>query len=671
MSSAPAFCVIVSPLGVISMAKGEHRGYRDRVFEAVSRVTADDGTVLFSVERAERYIEQNKRGITRANIALHDKDTYTLDDCTNPDERTDLDGAIVPYGSQPWLAEDDELRAYLAERERQKQAENPHLMRGRFGELKPVHIHFAVELKHPRSYAQIAKELGLPVQCIQKPTARLPKWMVKRGMRFDALAAYASHQDPIQQAKGKHAYDFSEMKTYGFDYAEMLDNYMNAREQNKASGMKKAEVDDLRNRVAAGELTPREIKEQYGWAFYDDHQKKFKAAYNEFIASDAFVMEGRQNVLIAPSLEFVDAGGEAGGLGKTGLAKAFANGIHPELPETRYRYHEITDMQVMWDRYEWQPVVIVDDVRGNFAQEIGVQKFLTMTDPHPGKGAYNVKFGDTIVVCSTLIYTSSKPLTVFLDGLSGEYTRRDGSVNEAEARSQVYRRFAIVVEMAPDKVEVLVNYGVWTGTETTDNVLFYVPIGRIHTDVAHLLKTYSGDALAKVLEPTLRTMLDASAALWAMQAQRESDAAKIDAADIPLLEVLSPEEGVAAIKAQRHAMAAAEVEDYKEYLRTYFLNSRWNNPELEYTGKSYPPLDYETWQAAGRPMKLVPRSSKDPIAGLWVGKSGSANTVQTLGCVHRDHSPMRLLSDMPFPDVDAMLAAYAAEAEATLDEGEE
>ena len=503
------------------MARGEHKSYRNTVCEIQTRLYDDDGNQIFDPATFERFVEANARGIVRACYRIHAKDTYTLDDCYR-DPKTDQPLEKPADGAPPEWARDEEG--------------DPHYVgKGYLGDRKPIHFHGPIEFTNARSYEALAKQFGFKdSRCIQKPTGRYEGELY--GHKFDGMATYVTHKADDQQAMGKHLYSDDEVWTYNYDYTTETAEYLRLRAKASVKRMKKAEIDMYINKVHDGEMSIAEVRSKFGYAFYHDHKRAFDDARSEYLMSDDFSVPMRTSIYIGPTDEYAKSHPkQAGGLGKTQLAKRIAMGLSPETPQQHDSFHKVVDLKVSFDRYIEQPTIIFSESRpGGFMGVLGREKTFAILDPHPDKDAVNVKYGDKVLVNRFNIVEGIQPWKVFLDGLAGAYVDRNGEHHEAEAITQAYRRFALVIGLTPTTFDLYGNKGVFTGDDSQLTTFMHLAHGNVN--VAYLMRTYGGEALAEVFKPIVKAVVDAVNKLVAMQAARHESIDEIVEDDVPILE---------------------------------------------------------------------------------------------------------------------------------------
>ncbi len=492
------------------------KSYKSRVCEVRLWCYDSDGKPTDAVERAEAYIEGHYGlDVVRASLALHDRDTY-----------------------QKW----QEIEADKRE---------PGQNRVKAGKPVPAHVHLALEHNNQKLYSAIGKQIGLREgDTVQRPKAKYDQ--------FEAISAYSSHQDPVQIALGKHPYAFDSIKTWGFDYEGLFKGYMAKKRRRRRKEERKAELSALVQDVYEGRKTKQDIIDEYGFDYYATHEKKFNRARTEFLRSDAFAQKGRLGVAVLPDKSLIDAGVNPSGVGKTALSREIAMRAYPGL-QTIQTYHEITDQSVAFDEYDEQPVLIMEEVRGDLAASMGRGKFFALTDPHPGKGAFGIKFGHAVVVSELLIINGIDPHEKLFSALAGEYTDRFGREHEAEAPGQVRRRFPLVVSLGYQQVRVLANKAVFLRTDDPNDVFRYIEVANIAADVPRIIQGYEGEALRYALGGLLDAVIAYIDVYWAMQINRESDPSNVPDEVLPVVRVRSLED-VAREEAESLAEAHFEAE---------------------------------------------------------------------------------------------------------------
>ena len=91
-----------------------------------------------------------------------------------------------------------------------------------------------------------------------------------------------------------------------------------------------------------------------------------------------------------------------------------------------------------------------------------------MLEPYPTQadGRVDIKYGSTRLINAINIFDCVMEPNAWLDGLAGEYEKKDGTFVRSEDRqkAQVYRRFPITFWIVEDNYTIRVNKGVLEGT---------------------------------------------------------------------------------------------------------------------------------------------------------------------------------------------------------------
>lgn len=170
-----------------------------RWVEIVSRLTSDDGVVLFDIDNAMEVIQQKEKVIDDYCYVIHDRDTYEEDSETH------------------------------------KQ-----------GDLKPAHVHLLIKFKknQPQKLGYIAQWFGIPENFINS-----------RGKDWESACLYLTHTN----APDKFQYAASDV-TSSFDYEEFVEEYLaeqNDGEENapkKGKTKKEPEIDKYIKKILSGEI---------------------------------------------------------------------------------------------------------------------------------------------------------------------------------------------------------------------------------------------------------------------------------------------------------------------------------------------------------------------------------------------------------------------------------
>ena len=433
----------------IAEEKQSDEPQKTRVWEITSHVKDENGDDLFTPEVIETYLSTYANHIKRWCWVKHDRDVYTEEDLEK-----------LPAEKRKEIAE-------------------------KIGTTKPAHIHLVVQYYNPVYSSAIAKDIGLPEQYVQKAKA-------KRN-QFIAIAAYFTHEDEEQQKKGKAKYSYEEIHTSNnFDLPSEVAIYFKHRKLYKSTYMPKFEVNGLIEQVAAGELSFKDIKEAYGFAFFLEHEQKFLKAYREYVKT-AHEMQPRINIFIeGPS-----------GRGKSSLAIMLAKYLYTEKTEEEACF-VAGKRGVRFDDYVYQPVVVWDDVRfKDLRQEFGIEGMLNLLEIYPKKVNYNIKYGGVILINQVNIFTGIEDHVTFLDGLMSACKDRfgeDEGEEDSKQKKQAYRRMAMVLSVYPTYFEVKLNQGLFQQGEYTD----FKTYARVKLDIFSMNKHYTGDAKEEMIRDALK-----------------------------------------------------------------------------------------------------------------------------------------------------------------------
>ena len=360
---------------------------KSRVWEIQSYTKDIDGNTIFTTEMVKRYLADHEIDIVRWCWVVHNRDVFTEAD---------------------WI----------------HAAEDRRVLSAKLGDPKPEHIHLVVQYQNPVHCSAIAKDICLPVRQIQKAKA-------KRN-QFVAIAAYFTHEDKKQRDYGKTRYTDSEIHySKNFDFRTEVSAYFAHRKSFENAYMSKVKINELIEQVVSGQVSIRDIKQNYGFAFFLENEQKFVRAYREYIKT-VYEMQPRLNIFIeGPS-----------GRGKSSLATMLARYLYSDLTESE-AYFVAGKKGVRFDDYSYQPVIVWDDVRsGEMLEDFGREGMLNLLEIHPKKVNYNIKYGGVILINQVNIFTGIETHQEFLDGLMGEYRDKSGRKHQKEAEEkseQAYR----------------------------------------------------------------------------------------------------------------------------------------------------------------------------------------------------------------------------------------
>ena len=433
---------------------------RSRVWEIQSQCV-HDGKDIWTPDIVERFVEELKqdRGTHRkSNLihyawCLHDKDTYGEIEFADP---------FIP--GVPQHVDKDAH--------------------------KPDHIHLAVQFENAVSNVSLAKRANLPIGCIRKPEAIYNQFM--------AITTYLTHMRAEEQAKGKHRYDDDEVHC-DFNYKEAVDKYLVDKDkyQRLKNRSPRAIADKMINDLEAGEIdlegAKRRAKTISGYALFLRYEKEFRQARMEYIKR-GYQMRPRINIYIYG----------AAGTGKSTLSQRLARALFPQYEDYEC-YFTVGAAGVRFDDYEYQPVIIWEDVRGEeLLKEYKREGILNLMEPNPKKRSYSIKFGKVTLTHQVNIFTGPEEDTKFVAALMAEYKDGGQVIAEDKDKEQLLRRLPIVIRLTRNELSVFSNSRIFANPPTqTSEYSVYAQL--TNCNIADLNRFFASDALdeafASITEP--------------------------------------------------------------------------------------------------------------------------------------------------------------------------
>ncbi len=388
----------------------EKKVKKARVMRCSIKTHNAQGEEVFNLETAVAICEKYK-SIKRYAIILHDKCVYTSKD-------------VVLYN--------------------RRHPENPRQV----GDHKDNHIHIVLELGTSQYVDMVAGWFDIPANLMYVASGK--------GAFLDCVE-YLTHEHPKQQELGKTLYPDEEVIA-NFDFRKALSERHQKREKYGRDDVSLKDM--LRYEVAFNGMTLKQVREQYPFEYMADFEKlkKLQSDYNFNRPTPPY----RLNIYI---------GGPNGGIGKGLFGKAFAKKmVDPcDLMDDEDVYFSVTK-KTGFNKYRGQPVLLWEDFRAfellDFFGDRG--ELFNYLNPYPaaGSGQADVKF-DTIRLTNCInIFDSIQEPEVWLDGLAGEYTRKDGTHIESELgqKEQSYRRFPLAFWIIDDSYRIYINKGFLEGT---------------------------------------------------------------------------------------------------------------------------------------------------------------------------------------------------------------
>lgn len=317
---------------------------------------------------------------------------------------------------------------------------------------KPKHIHVVITTgKTPTPISRIADILSLTNE-----TAKIPEnciQIVKGRGGFEDACVYLTHIDERQQALGKYEYDSTKVIS-SFDYDLLVDNYYRSK---KKYGILLTGKNELRMKVMEEGMTLRQAQ-MYAPLQYAEDIDKLKKLRSIYLENQ-----------VPPSVRVTFYLCGKGGCGKDTMARGLARALAGTDVKEADPFFIVGANKVSFDGYDGEPVIIWSDRRAvDLITQFGRDNFLNMFDPHPVKTIQNKKYGSVNLIHKYNIITGPESYEEFLNGLSGQYTDKNGIFHEAENKQQFYRRLPIIIPIRENDFDVLLNKG-WL---TNDSTLF-------------------------------------------------------------------------------------------------------------------------------------------------------------------------------------------------------
>ena len=399
---------------VDAMSKAEKKqDARHSVWEIQSRIYDDEGNEIFTEQMINDYLASHDNVKWYAWI-VHDKDVYT---------------------------EEDKLKA------------TDNADRVKVGELKPRHIHLVLQFSSRMRQSTLAKAFNLDARYV-----RLPEVYNKK-LQIPAIVTYMTHE----KQPDKQHYDPELIQTSTPDIIRpMVDDFKeNHSKGHVAKKSRKVLARKLVEQISRGEITLPEIKEEWGLNFYFDFESHFLKARQEYMKMK-YVMKPRINFYIE---------GESG-VGKSTVARMLAKTLGREIfakqmmeeRTTTHQYKddelylEVGEKKVRFDAYEYQPILIWNDVRyDDLLKEFNREGVLNLLELSPTKRNYNIKYGGVILSNQVNIFNGIKDSASFIGGLVKEYKDSSGVIHEGEPVEQAFRRFPVILHVHSNYIEIKVR----------------------------------------------------------------------------------------------------------------------------------------------------------------------------------------------------------------------
>ena len=343
------------------------------------------------------------------------------------------------------------------------------------GEDKPKHWHIVCECNNAIEVSTIASWFGIPENFVDVPKGH--------GAFLDCIE-YLTHENPKEQAKGKHLYP-DELVKASFDFREEL----NKRAEKK---VKYGRDVDTKTKMLYDVLyegkTLKQCEEEDRF-IYMENLEKLKKFRMEYISKQP-----------APPTRINYYVTGRGGVGKGLICRAIARSLYPQYDDDYDIFFEVGAKGAAFEGYDGQPVIIWNDRRAiDLLQELnGRGNVFNVFDTHPTKQKQNIKYG-SVNLCNVInIVNSVQEYTEFLDGLAGEYKDKDGNTQTVEDKGQSYRRFPFMILLHEDDFDMMLNKGF---VENTKNFKEYIQYNHIRGNMQKIAERCgANEALAKELQ---------------------------------------------------------------------------------------------------------------------------------------------------------------------------
>lgn len=471
------------------------------------------------------------------------------------------------------------------------------------GDDRPAHIHLMLEFQYAVYNTSLYKKLQrfttLDIRCIHKPEALSAQFM--------AMATYLTHCRALEYlAKGKHRYSDDEVHC-NFDYRAAVNQYLIARERAQTKHQKnlRSAANSMIDRIENGQLTIEEAKveskERGGYGFFLRHEKEFRSARTEYIKKKHEMLP-RTNYFICGS----------GGSGKSTLSKWLARSLFPEYEDSEC-FYVAGAKGVRFDDYEYQPVIIWEDVRADeLLKEYKREDLLNLMELSPKKRSYNIKFGKVILTHQVNIFTYPYTFNEFTDALMGKQSVNGEAMREERDKEQLWRRFPVVIILDNKKNKIIIkrNQSIYDG-EKCSKFKEYCEINNVNIGAWN--RELDGEALKKAFETICAPIVNLHKKYMESRSSKNKYSEEFFSPDD--IEVL---EGYDVLKDEKerhganayHSVCEKMLESFRlsledEEFGPYVSQEGWQLGDIlkgKYDGLRCP-LTYEQWQKMGEPKK--------------------------------------------------------------------
>ena len=343
------------------------------------------------------------------------------------------------------------------------------------GDIKPRHWHIVLQCPNKVDTSTIAKWFGIPENYVDIP---------KGAGAFLDCVEYLTHEDTKQEQLGKRRYEDDKV-TASFDFRAELTERANKKLKYGRDVDPKTQ---MQYDVLYNGLTLKQAREQDRFIYMDD-MEKLKKLRMDYIGN----MQPP-----ATRINYYVTG--RGGLGKGLICRAIARNLFPQYEDDYDIFFEVGAKGAAFEGYDGQPVIIWNDRRAiDLLQELnGRGNVFNIFDTHPTKQKQNIKYG-SVNLCNVVnIVNSVQSYEEFLDGLAGEYTDKEGNLQEVEDKGQSYRRFPFMILLHESDFDMMLNKGF---VENKKNFQEYLEYNHIRGNMQRIAQRCgANEKLAKELE---------------------------------------------------------------------------------------------------------------------------------------------------------------------------
>lgn len=353
------------------------------------------------------------------------------------------------------------------------------------GKVKPKHWHCYIRFDCPMGLNTIAKWFDTAAQNVE----------AKKGAgAFVDCLEYAVHDSENAKADGKYPYSWDEATAFGMSVDDAKEMVHDKQIRRLKYGKDLSPKEALRMRILKEGMTLKEAYDKYPLEFAED-RNTLVGLRTEYLAHCDKVPDTRYNFFITGS----------GGVGKDTVGRGLARQFYPDREDEEI-FHIVKDINVPFEGYDGQPVIIWEDVRSlSLISKFGRDGIFRLFDINPSRGRYNIKYGSVPLTNTINILTSVEGYVSFLNNLAGEYIDKDGNKRQAEDKNQAYRRFPFIIPITMDYMDILVQQAYLSGDT---NYQEYMQYNRTRGNLARLIFDKRVLALPEEDKKKMKSMIE-------------------------------------------------------------------------------------------------------------------------------------------------------------------